>query len=83
MELVLVIIVLSLSIYCGLANAKNILEVQGSNSIKLIVKDDIEKVPTSLKNTVVKEDTTAYLPQGYNSIIQNNKDHGIIAASSR
>lgn len=48
-------------------NAKNILEVQGSNSIKLIVEDDIVKVPSSLKSTVVKEDTTAYLPQGYNS----------------
>jgi hypothetical protein len=46
-------------------NAKNILEVQGSNSIKLIVEDDRVKVP-SLKSTVVKEDITAYLPQGYN-----------------
>ncbi|CAN5327285.1 hypothetical protein BH18THE2_BH18THE2_06390 [soil metagenome] len=43
MELVLVIIVLSLLIYYGLANAKNILEVQGANSIKLIVEDDNRK----------------------------------------
>ena len=41
---------------------KNILEVQGSNSIKLIVEDDIVKVPSSLKSTVAKEDITAYLP---------------------
>jgi hypothetical protein len=46
------------------------------------VEDDIVKVPSYLKSTVANEDTTAYLPQGYNNNILNNKDHGIIAHSS-
>jgi hypothetical protein len=47
----------------------------------MIVKD-----LSSLKSTVVNEDTTAYSPHTRHKdiivIIQNNKDHGIIAHSS-